>query len=60
MTKIFGWIATHKFQAHSLAFLLIVLPSIGLYFATQLESAGWVWGLLGLAALGNLLAVLTP
>lgn len=54
-----AWMKAHKFETHLAAFLLIVLPSGVLYPAAQAENYTLVWGLIGLAALGNLLAVLT-
>ncbi len=57
MNNFLNWLSEHKFQAHLTAFLLIALPSILLYFAAQQNTPGWTWALLGLIALGNLLAI---
>jgi hypothetical protein len=51
------WIEGHKFNAHVIAFLLMVLPPIPLYLAGRSEASGWFWPLLSLVVLGNLLAV---
>jgi hypothetical protein len=49
------WLQTHKFQAHTLAFLLIALPPIPMYLAVQGGATGWIWPLLALVISGNLL-----
>jgi hypothetical protein len=49
-----------KFAVHLAAFLLIVLPSIGLYFAAGQGMAAAIYILIGLVALGNLLAMSVP
>ncbi|MBU0511915.1 MAG: hypothetical protein KJ638_09480 [Chloroflexi bacterium] len=51
------WLRAHKFQAHLTAFLLMVIPSVGLYFAANAGVTALIWGLLGVFALGNLLAM---
>lgn len=48
-----SWIREHKFEAHLAAFLLMVVPSVLLYFS----SVGLIWPLLGIFALGNILAM---
>jgi len=48
----------HKFQTHLIAFTLMVLASIGLYFAANAGVTGLIWALLGVFALANLLAIL--
>lgn len=40
-----------------LVFGLISLPPALLYLAAGSESVGWIWGLLSLVVLGNLLAL---
>ena len=47
----------HKFQAHLLAFLLMVLPPAGLYLAARSGAIAWIWVLLAVVVLGNLLAI---
>ncbi len=53
----FRWLRSHKFEAHLLAFILMIVPPIGLYSAAQAGAAGLVWGLLGLCGAGALVAV---
>jgi len=48
----------NTYQIHSLAFGLMMLSSVGLYFAARTGSEGWIWGLIGLFVLGNILALL--
>ena len=49
--------SAHKFQAHLLAFLLMVLPPMGMYLAARNGAVGWIWVLLAIVVLGNLLAI---
>jgi len=58
MTSLIIWIRAHKFEAHLTAFLLMVIPSAGLYFANQGGNSASIWALLGLFIIGNLLAML--
>ena len=51
----YKWLQTHKFQAHTLAFLLIALPPIPMYIAVQRGATSWIWPLLAPVILGNLL-----
>jgi len=44
---------------HPLAFLLMILPPIPLYFAAQAGAAAWIWVFLGLFVLGNILALVS-
>lgn len=52
-----NWIKNHKFETHLTAFLLMVIPSVGLYFAANAGVTALIWGLLGVFAFGNLLAI---
>ena len=47
----------NKFKAHTLAFTLMVLTSIGLYLATHSHSTSLIWGLMGGFAAANVLAI---
>lgn len=49
---------SHKWIVQTVAFVLIVLTSIGLYFAPRADTDTLIWVLLSLAAVGNLLAVM--
>jgi hypothetical protein len=48
----------NKFRAHTLAFLLMVFPAAGLFFAAEAGSGLWIGLLLSLVILGNLLALI--
>lgn len=39
-------------------FLLITLPSIGLFIAAKAEANIWIWLLIGMVILGNLSALI--
>ncbi len=51
------WIRTHKFEAHLISFALMILASIGLYYAINTDMAVLIWILVSLFALANLLAM---
>ena len=55
MTGLSQWLSKHKSQAYLLAFFLLTLPPIALFFTAQ--STSWVVALLAVVVLGNLLAV---
>ena len=59
MSALQDWMKAHKFESHLAAFLLIIFPSAALYPAAQSGNPVLIWALLGLVALGNLLAILT-
>ena len=42
---------------HPLAFLLMILPPILLFYAAQAGAVAWIWVLLSLVILGNVLAL---
>jgi len=48
----------HAFKIHSTAFALMILSSIGLYFAARAGLSGWILGLLGMFIMGNVLVLL--
>jgi len=48
----------HTYAIHSLAFVLMVLASIGLYFAAGAGSMLWIWTLLVIFSLANILVLL--
>ena len=58
MKQLFEWSRMHKFEAYLLAFLLMALPPLPMYFAAQRDAVGWIWGLLGLVVIGNILVFL--
>jgi hypothetical protein len=45
----------HAYRVHSTAFVLMILSSAGLYFAARAGSSGWIFVLLGLFIMGNVL-----
>ena len=51
----FAWLRGHKFEAHLIAFLLMVLPPIPLYLAARSGAETWIYILLAPVVLGNLL-----
>lgn len=53
-----SWLGQHKFEAHLVAFVVMVLAPVALYLATFNGAEGAIWALLGLVALANLLVVL--
>lgn len=59
MENFLNWLSDHKFQMHLLAFFLMTLPPLALYFAALAGATGWIWGLIGVVLTGNLLAILT-
>lgn len=48
----------HKFEFHLVVILLMAIPPLPLYFAAQQDALGWIWVLLSLVVLGNILALL--
>jgi len=54
----FKWFKKNAFKVHSVAFLLMIIPSAFLYFAAERGASGLVWVLLGLVIAGNILAIL--
>jgi len=57
MPYLVKWLNNHKFAVHLAAFILMILPPIALYFAAQQGATVWVWALLAVVCLGNLLAI---
>ena len=51
------WLHKHKFEAHLTSFTLMMLASIGLYFATNSGMAVLIWILLSVFVLANFLAM---
>jgi hypothetical protein len=56
MGALLEWLSKRKNQAYALAFALIILPPLGLFFFA--ESRPLSLAMLALIVLGNLLAVL--
>lgn len=47
-----------KYKVHFTAFILMMTPPAFLYLAAQNNWIEWIWLLLGIIALGNVLALL--
>jgi uncharacterized membrane protein len=60
MKSLQTWLNTHKFQVHALAFGLMMVTPVLMFFAAQGEAMGWIWFLLALFGVGNLLALSVP
>jgi len=58
MANMRAWLQKYTFNIHTLAFLLMMLSSFGLYFAAQADAIGWIWGLIALFAACNGLVAL--
>lgn len=41
-----------------IVFILMTLPSIGLFIAAKAEAVNWIWILIGMVILGNITALL--
>jgi len=50
------WMNDHKFGIALIAFGLMLLPPIGMYYAAQQNATDWIWGLLAVVVVGNLIA----
>ena len=60
MTILRNWLNTHKFQVHALAFGLMMVTPVLMFIAAQGEAVAWIWFLLALFGVGNLLALSVP
>lgn len=49
---------SHKFEFQLMVVLLMAIPPLPLYYAAQRGAQGWIWFLLSLVVLGNILALL--
>jgi VIT1/CCC1 family predicted Fe2+/Mn2+ transporter len=54
-----NWLHTNRYIAHLVAFLLMALPPLPMYYFAQQGATGWVWTLLVIVILGNLIALFT-
>lgn len=55
-----AWLGKRKFEATALAFVLMLVPPVPLYFTAQAGQDALSLVLLGLIVAGNLLAMLIP
>ena len=58
MAGIVAWLRAHKFETQVTAVLLMAIPPLPLYFAAQRGAVGWIWVLLSMVILGNVLVLL--
>lgn len=49
----------NPFAIHTIAFFLMVISPMFLYFAARGGTNGWIWVLLGIFVAGNILVLLT-
>ncbi|UCD99063.1 MAG: hypothetical protein JSV42_19350 [Chloroflexota bacterium] len=49
-----------KFKLHLVALLLMLIPSVPMFFAAQYSATGLIWFLVGIVVLGNLIVVFIP
>lgn len=47
----------YKYESYLVAFTLMALPPVPMYFAAQQGARGWIWGLIGVVVLGNIIAL---
>jgi predicted ABC-type exoprotein transport system permease subunit len=57
MTGLLKWLRTHKFEAHLIVLALLIVPPIPLYYAARNGAVGWIWALLCVVILGNILVL---
>ncbi len=50
----------NKFKLHLTALLLMLIPPAAMYFAAENGATGWIWFLIGIVILGNLIVVVVP
>ena len=59
MRKRLSCLHTHRYTAHLVAFLLMILSPLPMFYFAQHGAIGWVWVLLAIFILGNLVALFT-
>lgn len=57
MTRLYEYLRTHKFESYAIAFLLMVVPPLPMFYAAQQGSGPLVIVMLGFVVLGNLLVL---
>lgn len=58
MDSIVKKLRAHKFETHLAAIFFMAVPPVLLYFVAERGALGWIWILLSLVILGNILALL--
>lgn len=48
----------NKFELHLIAFLMMVISPVGMYFAAQGNASAWICILIGVVVVANLLVVM--
>lgn len=59
MHKVLNRLHSHRYSAHLVAFLLMILPPLPMYYFAQRGANCWAWALLVIVILGNLIALIT-
>jgi hypothetical protein len=57
MRTFLKWLSENKFRMHLLAFSVMILTPIPLYFAAQGQQTPWIWILVALFSAANLLVI---
>ena len=52
-----NWLGKYKFEAHLIAFLLMVAAAIGMLFLMRGDSPGLTWLMVGVFGAANILAI---
>jgi hypothetical protein len=60
MDSILQWLRSHRFQVHCMALGVMISTAVALYYAAKAGLSLWIWGLMGLFILGNLLELTIP
>jgi hypothetical protein len=55
MDSLIPWLRKHSFRAHAIALGMMVASAVALYFAAQSGSITWIWVLMGLFIVANLM-----
>jgi hypothetical protein len=58
MINLYRWIQKNTYPVHTLAFVLMILASLGMYTAAEKGSPAGMWALIALFVVANLLALL--
>lgn len=58
MSNLYRYLKEHKFEAYAIAFLLMMIPPLPMYYAAQGGSIPLVFVLLVFVVLGNLLVLI--
>ena len=58
MPKFFYYLRNHKFESYTIAFSLMIIPPLPMYFAAQNGNIGLFYILLSAFILGNLLVLI--